>query len=278
MGAETKPIFIVSSGRSGTKMMEKLFAGFSEIEMNHEYMVHHGQPAAVRYQLGVSNRAEVRHVLAHTHRAAVEYCERALWGDASNKLTWVIDILDELFPEARFVHLSRDGRKVASSYFHKLGNECYDDRSTAILARYIDEYPKVPAPPPEKRYWWPQPRRGSPGREAFLEYSQFDRIAWHWAEAHRTALTRLKAIAPERQMFIRLEDLVADPAAALRLTRFMDLPDRADIAAVLERPHNVNRPVNHPLTAEQTSRFWAIAGDVMGALGYEGAIEYAVNY
>lgn len=278
MSGETQPLFIVSSGRSGTKMMEKLFSAYDEIEMNHEYMVHHVQPLAIRYQLGLATRDCVKSLLARTHGAAIHYSERAIWADSSNKLTWIIDVLDAAFPNARFVHLVRDGRKVASSYLHKLGNECYDDRSTAAFAHYIDRYPALPAPPPEKRYWWPQPRRGSPERARFLGFSQFERIAWHWAEAHRTALGKLKGVAAERQLLVRLEDLVADPREALRMTRFIGLPDREEAIALLARPHNVNRPVDHPLTAQETAQFWAISGDMMQALGYADQPEYAVSY
>lgn len=276
--SRTKPFFIVSSGRSGTKLMEKLFSALPEVEMNHEYMVHHVQPAAVKHHLGLACRHETRYVLAQTHKAAVDYCEKPFWGDSSNKLTWVIELLDELFPEARFVHLVRDGRKVASSYFHKLADECYDDRSTAILARYIDDYPDTSTPPPEKKYWWPQPRRGAPDRAAFLALDQFQRIAWHWAESNRAALSKLRAISPERRLFVRLEDLTADPTEAARLLDFLGLPHLDDAQAILAKPHNVNRPVDRMLTAEETHRFWPIAGDMMRELGYDQASEYAVNY
>jgi hypothetical protein len=278
MTAASQPIFVLSSGRSGTKLMERFLGAYENVDMQHEYMVHYVQPIAVKYQLGLANRHEVRHVLAQTHRAALHYSDKPIWGDASNKLTWVIDILDELFPQSRFIYLVRDGRKVASSYFHKLGQECYDDRSTAALSDYVEHYPSLPAPPPEKKYWWPQPRRGAPGRSPFLAYSQFDRIVWHWAETHRTICARLKAIAPARQVFVKLEDLAARPDEAFHLTRFLGLPDRAEYAALLARPHNVNRPQDTKLTPEQTSRFWALASDAMHELGYHRAEEYAVNY
>ena len=273
-----RPIFIVSSGRSGTKMMERLFSAYPQVEMHHEYMVHQVQQAAVRYQLGIASVSETRHVLSQTHGAAVFYCDRKIWGDTSNKLTWVIDILSDLFPDARFVHLARDGRKVASSYLHKLADECYDDASTRILADYVDRYPTMPAPPPEKRYWWPQPRRGSLQRMTFRTYSQFDRIAYHWAESHRTALTKLETVTADRQLFIRLEDLVANPAELARLIAFLGLEERPDLFALLAKPHNVNRPTDTPLTAEQSNRFFAIAGGMMETLGYSTTPEYAVNY
>ena len=90
------------------------------------------------------------------------YCEKEHWGDSSNKLSWLIPELAELLPQAKFVHLVRDGRKVASSYFHKLADECYDDRSTAILRAHVDDPLGAPPPPPEKKYWWPLPRTDDP--------------------------------------------------------------------------------------------------------------------
>ena len=35
---DTKPFFVVSSGRSGTKMIEKLLSSFCDVEVKHEYM------------------------------------------------------------------------------------------------------------------------------------------------------------------------------------------------------------------------------------------------
>lgn len=278
MSAQTRPFFIVSSGRSGTKLMERVLSAEPTVTMHHEYMVHHIQPVAVRYQLGLANRHEVRHVLIETHRAAMTYAKTPLWGDSSNKLAWIVDILDQVFPDARFIHLVRDGRKVASSYFHKLGDECYDDEATAALAAYIDRYPALPAPPPEKRYWWPQPRRGQLARAAFKSYGQFERIAWHWAEAHRTIARHLEQVSADRQMLVRLEDLVASRETARRLFAFLDLKPSEEALALLAKPHNVNRPENHPLTNEQRQRFTAIAGDVMDRFGYAEAEEYVVNY
>src|SRR6185436_13049524 len=143
------PFFIVSSGRSGTAMMVKALAAAEDLTIEHEYMVHQVQPLAVRRYQGLADASEAKELLSRTHGAAVHYAQTALWGDSSNKLSWLIPDLAELFPTARFIHLVRDGRKVASSYFYKLGNECYDDRSTEILADYLAG--RADAPPPEKK-------------------------------------------------------------------------------------------------------------------------------
>ena len=139
-------------------------------------------------------------MLRETYGAAIHYSEAAHWGDSSNKLSWLIPDLAALFPEAQFVHLVRDGRKVASSYFHKLGDECYDDRSTAILQAHLDD----PRTRPRRRR-----RRNIGGRcrakttrcRGFRRFDQFERIAWHWAEINRVVLDALVTLPPERQHF-----------------------------------------------------------------------------
>jgi hypothetical protein len=241
-------------------------------------MVHIVQPLAVRRYQGLATAADVRAVLASTHEAAVTYAQTPLWGDSSNKLSWLIPELAALFPEARFVHLVRDGRKVASSYFHKLADECYDDRSTGIFADYLYDPKRVPAPPPEKKYWWPQPRKGEPFARDFHRFDQFQRICWHWMEINRTILDALDAIPDEQRCFCRLEDLRSDPFFVAALFRFLGLPYREDYAAAFSRPHNVNRPVDRLLTAEQTAQFAEIAGGMMERLAYNGHAEYVVNY
>lgn len=278
MTTETRPIFIVSSGRSGTAMMEKLFGAFPQVEMHHEYMVHHVQPAAIKYYQGLIGFGEALHVLRATHAAAIHYTQSPIWGDSSNKLSWLIPVLERLFPTARFVHLVRDGRKVASSFFHKLSDECYDDHSTTVLQRYYDSHGRLPAPPPEKRYWWPVPPRGHPLELDFITYTQFERMAFHWAQINRTIVHHLEAIAPERRYTVRLEDLVSRADSRQGLLNFLGLPWDDRVMGLLNRPHNVNRPEDYPLTARQTEQFAAIASDMMTYFGYDRRLEYRVAY
>ena len=273
-----KPFFIVSSGRSGTAMMVKALATAPGVTIEHEYMVHIVQPLAVRRYHGLVSAEKALAALASTHGAALTYAQTPFWGDSSNKLSWLIPELAILFPEARFVHLARDGRKVASSYFHKLAEESYDDRSTKILRDHLDDPKGVAAPPPEKKYWWPQPRPGAPFGAEFRHFDQFQRIAWHWMEINRTILSALATVPEERQRFFRLEDLRSDPYFVAALFKFLGLPYREEYAAAFVRPHNVNRPVDRLLTPKQAAQFDCIAGIMMERLAYRGCPEYVVNY
>ena len=138
MTTNPQVFFVVSSGRSGTAMLHKALSALPNVEMHHEYMVHLIQPLAVRQYWGITEPGECQAVLRHTYGAAAQYCEREFWGDSSNKLSWLIPELATLFPDAKFVHLVRDGRKVAGSFFHKLGDECYDDRAAEILRAHLE--------------------------------------------------------------------------------------------------------------------------------------------
>jgi hypothetical protein len=273
-----RPFFIVSSGRSGTAMLHKALSAVAGVEMHHEYMVQIIQPLAVQRYLGLVEGEAATKAIAETYGAAIRYSQAAHWGDSSNKVSWLIPELAAAFPKARFVHLVRDGRKVASSYFHKLGDECYDDRSTAILQAHYDAPQTHPAPPPEKKYWWPLPRHGARDAEIFRAFSQFERLCWHWAEVNRLALEELSQLPPERTMFVRLEELRASPSEVRALYKFLDLPWRTEGYGVFARPHNVNRPEDRLLDPVQRGQFEAIAGDMLARLGYAGRPEYAVNY
>ena len=259
-------------------MLHKALSAAQGVEMHHEYMVQITQPLAVRRYLGLVNGGETARAIAETYGGAIRYCQAQHWGDSSNKLSWLIPDLALTFPKARFVHLVRDGRKVTSSYFHKLGAECYDDRSTAILQAHYDEPAAHLAPPPEKKYWWPLPRRDSPDAQAFRGFSQFERICWHWAEVNRLILKELSQLSAERTLFVRLEELRASPSEVRGLYDFLDLPYSDAAYGIFARPHNVNRPEDRLLDAQQRMQFEAVAGDMLARLGYADRPEYLVAY
>jgi len=259
-------------------MLHKLLSQIPDMQMHHEYMVHIHQPLAVKYYQGLINKRQVAGVLQSTYGSAVAYADTPFWGDSSNKASWYIDVLSDIFPQARFVHLVRDGRKVASSYLHKLGDEIYDDQSTAALSSYVSAPSRVTAPPPEKKYWWPVPNKNHPDAELFHNFDQFERIAWHWAEVNRVAATVLGDMPRYRWTRVALEDLVSQRSVFDRLMDFLELRPQEDLFPLLKRPHNVNQPVDTPLTDQQADQFDAIAGPMMELLGYAEQPEYAVNY
>lgn len=77
---------------------------------------------------------------------------------------------------------------------------------------------------------------------------------------------------------MRLEDLATRGDTRQSLLNFLRLPWDDRIMGLLNRPHNVTRAEDYPLTSEQTQQFNLIAGDVMHTLGYDRRAEYRVAY
>ena len=96
-------------------MLHKALSAAPGVEMHHEYAVQITQPLAVKRYLGMIGDSETRKLLDESFGAAVRHARGTHWGDSSNKLSWLVPDLVALFPEGRFIHLVRDGRKVASS-------------------------------------------------------------------------------------------------------------------------------------------------------------------
>ncbi len=258
--------------------MEKLLRRFDSVEVHHEFLCTHVQPLGVKYHMGLIGLEDAKQSLKSLHGASIHYSTKALFGDSSNKLSWLIEPLRQLFPQAKFIHLVRDGRKVTSSFFHKLKDECYDDRSTGVLQAWIDNPDKFEEPPPEKKYWWTLPRPQTPLAKEFRAYDQFERICFHWALINRVIIDKLASVNENQKRTFKLEDLTSRPDAVRELLEFLNLEYRRDDFKLMARPHNVNVPRDFLLTEAQRQKFEKIAGPMMRVFGYDDKEEYQVNY
>jgi hypothetical protein len=278
MSINTTPIFVVGSGRSGTRTIFKLLSGIPDLEIYHEYVCTHIQKASALYFMGLLDDAEIKREIMELHGSAIYYSTNRVWADCSNKLSWIITPLHELFPDAKFVHLVRDGRKVASSYFHKLNDEMYDDESVKVMKNWLADREQLPIPPPEKKYWWNIPQPGQPFAEEFFSFNQFQRACYQWQESNRVIMEGLQEIPDSQKLFIKLEDLVSSRQSLEEFLDFFGVEYEDHYAEYLKTPQNVIYPMDFSLTEEQLFQFSEIASDMMAKLGYSNKEEYGVDY
>ena len=262
----TTPVFIVSSGRSGTLSLTRMFELYEDVEFHHEYHIHHVQPLAFKFHHGIINIQEAINELWKTHGAGFYYTESKVWGDSSNKLSWLVPALSWMFPQAKWVQLVRDGRKVVSSFYNKLGDECYGDEDYEVMKGWA-ENTQVLAPPPDKKYWWNIAPDG---------YDRFQRLCWHWANVHKTIEEDFEFV--DNKKTIRLEDLTADSYILADLLHWLGLEYDPIMFKAMQIPYNVHTPEDHLLTDEQTEKFWPICKDMMDHFGYEEDGEYQMEY
>jgi hypothetical protein len=275
---ETIPVFILGSGRCGTFQIMKLLEPLRGIEAHHEYLFENVLKTAVLYRMGIVGEDEVLDVLKSTHVPAVYYAEASVWLDSSNALPWIAKPLHRLFPNARFVHLLRDGRKVVSSFYYKFQDVVYGDRSVRAVQEWLANPKAVPPPPPEKKYWRPFPVRGEPYYEAFGRWGRFERLCYYWQDCNRWIDESLKAVPEKQKLVVQLEQLVSDPGTLARFLAMIGIAYDDRHLQTLKRPVNVAIPKNFMLDEAQRRTFDAIAGEAMKRFGYNAAEEYRVDY
>ena len=277
MSASTRPVFVIGSGRCGTRAIYKMLLGTPGVEVFHEYLYTHTQQAAVLRSMGWLTWPEIEDEIRRLYGAAVALSDAGVWIDANQKLSWIINDLRAVFPTAKFVALYRDGRKVVGSFFHKLADEMYDDRSTAALMTWLDGNSPV-MPPPEKKYWPRIPQDGEPFAEEFRSWCQFQRICYHWQACNAEIKARLAALPSDAYLELKLEELVSDSAQVARLCEFVGVAPSSDYFEALQTPQHVLFPADFRLNPEQLGQFWEICGPMMEELGYAGREAYAVRY
>jgi len=273
----TSPLFIVSTGRSGSYLMKELFKQELGIEIHHEYACTHTQEVAVKYYAGLMTYEQAKYAISRIHGAAIHYSKCAIWVDSSSKLSWLVDILYDLYPNAKFIHIVRNGRKVVSSYYNKLGGECYDDYSVGVLSRYLVNPDIELAPPPEKKYWWCQPLMNTEAGNVFSSYDQFERICFHWREVNQKILDSFKGIPKNQKLSVKFEELVASPVQLQTLVEFVGVRLSDRMTELVKRPINVNVPKNFSLTPRQEEQFCRMCSDMMDYFQYDNK-EYGVQY
>lgn len=259
----TRLTFILGSGRCGTKALVKMLMGTPNLEAHHEYCRYAYQREAVLYAMNFLGKPLMVRRLKEIYSSAAFYSEAEQFLDSSHKLVPVADLLVEMYPDARFIHLVRDGRKVVASFFYKL--QIHSDRAAALLKQFRDNPGKYPVPPPSEKYWF-MPNDFD---------DRFQRIVYHWADSNariEKALAKAKNSA-----FIRLEDITTNENVLKTLIDFIGVPYSATYYQFLQKPDHAYVPINYRLTDEQRDKFEALGGMMNRYYGYTGE-EQDVNY
>jgi Sulfotransferase family len=204
------------------------------------------RPGDVRERLRAG--AETADGIAAIFETYAAHRGKPRWGDKTPMYMSRLGLLERLFPEARFVHVVRDGRDAARSFLE-------------MPAGLVTES-------------WAHPR-GVAG------------FACQWRTEVRAARALGRRTGAVRYLELRYEELVADPASALEsVAAFAGLqfdpvmlayPGTVDVAAKphqarLAQPPTVGvRDWRSDMPAADVAAFEAIAGDTLAACGYEAA-------
>jgi Sulfotransferase family len=279
-------VFVVGCPRSGTTLLRRMLDAHPELAITPET---HWIPERLEHGIGVTpdgfatpelvsslvespkfkrtglQRSELESLLQTG--APVPYADfgrgffdlygrvvgKPLVGDKVPGYVRSLPLLHELFPDARFVHLIRDGRDVALSAVAWR-------RASKLAARHSTWKAH---PVPTAAHWWERHVRS--GREAGA------------------------SLGPGMYHEVRYEALIADPATETEsLCAFLELPFEAAMLRFYEgrRRHQPGlsakkawlpptpglRDWKKEMSAEDVERFEAVAGNLLDELGYQRAV------
>jgi hypothetical protein len=237
-------------------MMKSLFSGIPTIEVRHEYMRNAYQRESALYQMGKIQWWQMADKLKEIYDPATHYSPAEIFLDASWHLAWCINILTEIYPDSKIVHLVRDGRRVAASFFYKLN--IFDERSRDILRKWMDGETHI-IPPRDEKFWQILPPTG---------FDTFQTICWHWKLSNYSIMRSLDYLPENRKLFIRLEDISSSEGELTRLLNFVGVKYDPSFMEAMQKPKHVYVPINYQLTEEQQKQFAEICGSMMEKLGY----------
>jgi len=154
----------------------------------------------------------------------VEHFDKRLWVERSGAALLMLDHIFATFPEARFVHLARDGRDVAISMQGHLGIRLYFVMSS--IAQYLKVNPLESEDrtcadhvPEELRRFLPEHFDADAFRAFRMPLSLCGSF---WSIQVEHGLKELRKLPADRLLTLRYEQLLAEPKAQLnRLASFL---------------------------------------------------------
>jgi hypothetical protein len=244
---ENRMVFVVGSPRSGTTLVGNSLGsqpGF--VDLGEVPLLKAAVPRLVGLPVEEQAR-EVRRVVQLVRNLGLVHGLRGV--EQNPETSYVLEGALRAYPEAKAVHVIRDGRDVICSLLERgwlgAGRAGVDDANQAYGAH---------------ARFWIEPDR----RQEFEEASEATRAAWAW----RTYVTAAR-VAPARTIELRYESLAADPAGeAERVARELDV-DPAPLAAAFGNVHarSIGR-WRTELTPDQLADVEAEAGQLLAQLGY----------
>ena len=205
--------FVVTTGRSGSTTLARTLDRVERI-----HAVHEPDPNLVVESCGLRSgtltKDEVKAVIRQTRSPEVQ---GKVYVESNQTLALLIPELAQLFPDARFIWLVRNGMDVVASTYqkqwytgHSENHERYED-SNAIERAWIDGRVRGD-------------RVGEMSEAEWEALDRFERCCWYWGYVNRVIDEDLQRHASGRFYTLRLEDLERELAKLIDWMGF-NVPD-----------------------------------------------------
>lgn len=236
---DSPPIIIVGAGRSGTKLLRTIIgnhAGVAAFPREINYIWRHRNASYPTDEL--PPRLARDEVARYIRRRFLQFSERQGGRRVAEKTcanSLRLQFVRRILPEARFVHIVRDGRAVSESarrlwksrpapgyLLEKLRWVPASDLPRYLIRFVVFQFGRLGSREGAPASWGP---RFQGLEESFSGLSLLEVCALQWKACVNAAGDSLAGFPAEQSLTLRYEDLIGDPKAATeRVYCFLDLP------------------------------------------------------
>ena len=218
----TECLFILSTGRCGTKFLTKIFTKSQQTWVEHSPKPELAHQSSLIYRNNVSNEAlkwSFIHarldILSQIYKANLKYIE------TNNRITLYAPAIAEILPKSKFIHLIRHpGEFVRSGMRRGYYERINPEKSGHLIPRLDDPVFKQ----------WPN-------------WDRIEKIAWQWNEINQTIEEFRETIESNRFLRITSDQLFFEDSIFAKISQFtgISLPDGIEIEKIKKYPVNRQR-------------------------------------
>ena len=271
-----KKVFVFGTGRCGSKTLYEIFKTVPLTHANHEGVWYDrlgrkksmgsfrdfNKIAFYRKNSNFYKKSYLADQDEKIVRAMDRFFERRrkMMSDIEGKFNYIdinpysylfITYIIKNYPDAKFIHLVRDGREVVRS-FHERTGTTYPN---GVLEKdYTGWQSGKPIPMTEDEHYY-----------NWKNYDRFKKICWFWNFVNKEIIRRLEPVRESNKMVLRLEDLSEDKIS--NILSFLKLGKSFDKSKV--SVHNVGRKNKIEWIEERSNFFWNMNADLMKKFGYK---------
>jgi len=280
-----KPVFIIGNVRSGTTILSDILSQHKDVAfwLEPKYIWRYGN-ASAKHDLRSAKEANdsVKNYIRKRFFDFTQAKGKSRFMEKTPSNVFRVSFMNEIFPNALYVHIIRNGRDSSLSAEKKWTNK---PDNTAITRRLTsNEIPITELPYygfaavrdvfgrtifPSKGFIWGQQFEGI--HEYRKSNSVIETCAMQWAEGHRISLADLKQIPENQKVSIRYEDISSDLSKEInRVLNFLELPEDQNMIDYAEQKvFNTKSRVYSEEDKIKLQKIEPIIKDQMEALGYK---------
>ncbi|MCB9208121.1 MAG: sulfotransferase [Ignavibacteriales bacterium] len=198
---KASPIFVLSTGRSGTKYLTEIFNLFTQLDVHHSTkpeMIYYSKYA---YEYHGKFSEELKHIIDASRLEIIQeaYLRDRIFVETNNRITFFAYVLAELYPNSKFIHLIRHPGDFVKS---GIARNWYKGKDSHNLGRIL---------PKDSAINWEQ-------------FSDIEKISWLWNETNQfIEMFKMQLNDNSRLLTLKAEDLFGNKNEIINILDFIGM-------------------------------------------------------